>query len=105
MTKQKFFKALKNATNGSFEMPGITTCIGWFPRYDKKGRQLNADPNYVHYNVNIDGTNYAVTKREWNVIVWKPEYTNEVNYCSAMGDNKDKILYEFDITPNYLKNK
>ena len=106
MTKKQFFTALKKATNGTFELPGVTTLMGWFPRYDKKGRPLNADPNYIHYYVNIDGINYAVTKHGWNVIVWKSEYIDEVSYCSAMGDTKDnnKILYEYDITPKYLKN-
>lgn len=105
MNKEEFFEALKNATNGTFEMCGLKTLMGWNQEYDKQGRPLRADPNYLDYVIRIDGKTYKITKTEWTVYVWKPEFWDKVNYCGIWNPQtkEEKLLYVFDITPDYVK--
>lgn len=103
MDKEQFYKALYNATNGTFECPGFKTCMGWNQEYDNQGRPLRADPNYLHYQIKIDGVKYNITKRGWDVYVWKPDsnaWYTWVWYKDLVDTN---ILYIFDTTPDYVK--
>ena len=105
MDKEQFYKALYNATGGTFRAPGITTCMGWIQSYDDQGRPLRTDPNYLHYIIRIDGVDYAVTKHEWMVYVWKPEVAREASYGWLWSQDivDNKTLYIFDTTPDYVK--
>lgn len=105
MNKEELFEALKNATNGTFEGSGIRTMLGWEQEYDKQGRPLRADPNYLDYVIKIDGKTYKITKVGWSVYVWKPEFWEKVNYCTLWNakSKEEKLLYLFDITPDYVK--
>lgn len=102
LTADEITEALRNITGGSFEMPGTTTLLGWNPQYDKHGRPLNTDPNYKDYSVNIEGTDYNVTKHGWHVYVWEPGYNGQ--YTSLWINNcMDHVLAHIDLTPDYLK--
>ena len=103
LTAEEITEALRNITGGSFEMPGNTTLIGWIPQYDKQGRPLNTDPNYKDYSVNIEGTDYNVTKHGWHVYVWKPEFTQAQYTYLWTQDYMDHVLAHIDLTPDYLK--
>lgn len=103
LTAEEITEALRNITGGTFEMSGTTTLLGWIPQYDKQGRPLNADPNYIDYSVNIEGTEYDVTKHGWDVYVWKPEF-KQAQYTNLWTpDYMDHVLAHIDLTPDYLK--
>ena len=103
LTAEEITEALRNITGGSFEMPGATTLIGRIPQYDKQGRPLNTDPNYKDYSVNIEGTDYNVTKHGWHVYVWKPEFTQAQYTYLWAPDYMDHVMVHIDLTPDYLK--
>ena len=79
--------------------------MGWIQSYDDQGRPLRTDPNYLHYIIRIDGVDYAVTKHEWMVYVWKPEVAREASYGWLWSQDivDNKTLYIFDTTPDYVK--
>ncbi len=105
MTKENFFEALKNATKGTFEQVGTKTLMGWEQEYDEKGRPLRSDPNYLDYDIKIDGVRYSITKKGWMVYVWKPKYYGKAHYGWLWSEERKEegLLYEYDTTPEYVK--
>lgn len=73
-----------------------STLMGWVPRFDDQGRPLNADPNYLSGDIDIDGQTYYYIKKGWIVKLWdKP-----INYLQF--DRHDYIEM-LDSTPDYVK--
>lgn len=105
MNTNEIVEALREATGGTFEMPGTRTLMGWVKEYDEKGREVIGNPNYVDYTINIGGTEYAVTKVRWKVYIWKPEYAKTANrtWRYHPKETEDRCLTVLDIKPEYVK--
>lgn len=101
MNKEQIVEAIRLATNGEFVgRNGVKTCMGWIPAYDRQGRLLNCDPNYIDSTVMIEGQDYYMTRVGWHVYIW-----NEPRSRSTVWEeDRDKyILAEVDLTPDYVK--
>ena len=101
MDKEKIVEAIRLATNGTFIGYGqSSTCMGWIPEYDRQGRLLNCDPNYIDSTVRIEGKDYYMTRVGWHVYIWN----QPCSYCTVWNKDRDKyILAKTDLTPDYVK--
>ena len=101
MTTEQIVEAIRIATNGTFVgLYGCSTLMGWTPRFDSQGRMLNCDPNYKDSSVNIDGTEYYLTRKGWHVYIWN----QQCRYNTVWREDVEKyILAEVDLTPDYVK--
>ncbi len=101
MEKQQIVEAIRLATNGTFVgRNGIRTCMGWIPEYDRQGRPLNCDPNYIDSIVCIEGQDYYMTRVRWHVYIWNQRCLRTTVWAK---DRDRYILAEVDLTPDYVK--
>lgn len=101
MNKEQIVEAIRLATGGTFVGgDSVKTCMGWHPDYDRQGRPLNCDPNYIDSSIRIEGKDYYITKVGWHVYIWKQLRTRHTVW---MEDRDKYILAEVDLTPDYVK--
>lgn len=107
MQKEQIIEAIRTATGGTFEGTSIvTTLLGYIPKYDEQGRQVNADPNYRTSSVVIGNVEYPITKHGWYAYIWKPEYIDYINtlYMLIWRTNVENYLIaKVDLKPDYVK--
>lgn len=103
----KIIKAIETITNGSWiGHNGFSTLLGWQKIYDEEGREVTCNPNFIDSYLNICGQDYNITKKGWNVYIWKPGVKG--NYCKLMSHLKynnyeDEFLAIIDLTPDYVE--
>jgi hypothetical protein len=90
--------ALSIATN-NFSNTSCSTLMGWVPHFDKKGRAINADPNYQSGECELNGKKYEYVKSEWLVKIIEPRGGTIYPRWNA----SSILLAEVDITPNYIR--
>ena len=105
MTNKEIVEAIRKATDGEFiGSGGMSTLMGWFRKYDDRGRPLNADPNYKDSEVIIDGVTYRLTRTGWYACVWNPKYTKAC-YTWWWLDDRENYMIDgiIDLRPDYVK--
>ena len=102
LTSEEVLDAVKALTDGTYETPfHSSTMVGYTRSYDRYGRPLHANPNRITGTVCIEGLNYKVVKRGFNVEIYREDITKErdwsnPNFC-------EEVFAERDITPQYIK--
>ena len=102
LTSEEVLDAVKTLTDGTYETPlHSSTLVGYSKSYDRYGRPLHANPNRIVGTVCIEGLNYKVVKRGFNVEIYREDITKErdwsnPNFC-------EEIFAKRDITPQYIK--
>ena len=102
LTSEEVLDAVKTLTNGTYETPlHSSTLVGYLKSYDRYGRPLHANPNRIVGTVCIEGLNYKVVKRGFNVEMYGEDSTEErdwsnPNFC-------EEIFAKRDVTPQYIK--
>lgn len=102
--EQKIIEAIRKATNGTFIGDYYSsTSMGWSKIYDEEGRLLTADPNYMDSSININGTEYSLTRKGWWAYIWNPE--SKGNYMVLLDKNnlEESLLAKVDLRPDYVK--
>ena len=102
--EQKIIEAIRKATKGAFIGDYCsTTSMGYSKIYDEEGRLLTADPNYIDSSININGTEYSLTRKGWWAYIWKPE--SKGNYMLLFDKNnlEESLLAKVDLRPDYVK--
>lgn len=97
---EQVVSAINKATNGTFHCPGggESTCMGWIPRFDENGNQVNYDPNYHHSHIILGNESFGVTVQGRHVWIWR-EDEGVSSYMWAMSPENyaSKLVAELNI--------
>ena len=77
--------------------------MGWSKIYDEEGRLLTADPNYMDSSININGTEYSLTRKGWWAYIWKPESKGKYMLLLDKNNLDGSLLAKVDLRPDYVK--
>lgn len=100
-------QTLAKMTDG-FERLGQSTLIGTVYKYDKYGRVLTPNMNYMEGHYEMDGTNFAVLKHGWKIYIF--DNGASIHYTHMLLDKdtfdaikKEYLIVELDFEPDYVK--
>jgi hypothetical protein len=97
-------EAIGVATSGEYVATNsLCTLMGGTDVYDEKGRKVSVDPNYISGHINICGKTYPLTRKGWDVYIWKPEYPN-ATYTWTWKKDREKYLFAIiNLEPDYVR--
>lgn len=84
-------ETLERLTQNFNSFNGTCTLMGWIPRFDDKGRPLNADPNVRRGNAHVGGIDFHYVRVGWKVTIYEDS------------PSKGIVFRKLDLTPEYLK--
>lgn len=96
----EILSAIIVATNNFEVFPSgsMTTLMGWTPRFDKLGRPLNTNPNYISGSILIEDIEYYIVKKGWSVWI----YDKVASYMYVMNKDFTNLVKMIDLTPDHI---
>ena len=86
------------ATNNFTKFDGSSEMTKWVPRVDSLNRPLNANPNILWTQCEIEDKKYFIYRQEWDIVI----YETTVEYTQAFKQAGKCAFIIINIKPDYL---